>query len=186
MKGFIKQFLVILYILFPLKAYSHPHVFFESSFIMNIDKDTVQNIEVELILDEMNTLVYEESFSSKKNENIPEKNISFFSDIREHIHLYYNNSEQKQNLIFENAFLSDENLIIHFRIPVNKKINKNDKIIFSVYDPQYYYTYDYGENELKENIKNSISKVNVDLKENENKSFYFGMVYPMEYEVTFY
>ena len=54
-----------------------------------------------------------------------------------------------------------------------------------MYDKEYYYTYDYNEYSLEDNIIKSTLKINSTLMENRAKSFYFGMIYPLEFEVIF-
>ena len=43
--------------IFPNNTYSHPHVFFDAFFRVNITNNNLENISVIIFLDEMNSLV---------------------------------------------------------------------------------------------------------------------------------
>lgn len=182
----MKILIIIFYLSLITKTFSHPHIFFDASFSININQDMIQNISLDLSLDEMNTLLYQEELSPEKDGNVKKENIYFLKDIINHFHLSYNNAQiLKNNFMFESAFLIDNRLNIHITFPLNKKINQYDKIIFSMYDKEYYYTYDYNEYSLEDNITESSFKINSIFKENKNKAFYFEMIYPLEFEVIF-
>ena len=182
----MKILIVTIYLSLITKVFSHPHVFFDASFLININQNTIQNISVDLSLDEMNTLVYQEELAPENDGKVKKENIHFLKDVINHFHLSYNNSQPiKNNFIFESAFIIDNKLNIHIVFPLNKKLTQHDKIVFSMYDKEYYYTYDYNEYSLEDNIINSTLKINSTLMENRAKSFYFGMIYPLEFEVVF-
>lgn len=105
----MKKVFFIFYFFLVSIAYSHPHVFFESSFVMNIKKNIVEDMEIQLILDEMTTLLYTEIFSPDKKGKVLKKNIPFLSDIKEHTHLSYNVEDDKLgDLVFKDAYILDE------------------------------------------------------------------------------
>ena len=76
----------------------------------------------------------------------------------------------------------DDSLEIYFFVPIDEKITKNSKLKIALYDTKYYYNYDYEKSSLKID-KNLKSKVNFFT--NDKIKFYFNLVSPEEYEVTF-
>ena len=101
----------------------------------------------------------------------------------EGIELQFNNKTYKEDdIIFEQAKLVDDSLEIYFFVPIDEKITKNSKLKIALYDTKYYYNYDYEKSSLKID-KNIKSKVNFFT--NDKIKFYFNLVSPEEYEVTF-
>ena len=160
--------------IFPNNTYSHPHVFFDAFFRVNITNNNLENISVIIFLDEMNSLLEKEMG----------ENSTLQKEILSHFHFSLNGEEQKQNLTVKKAEFEDDILIMHLEYQVKKTIKKGDKLVFSLYDPEYYYTYEYEERRFGKNIENSSLNLDFSLNENENKAFYFESIHPFEYEVT--
>lgn len=159
--------------------YSHPHIFFETNFIFYI-LDKQSYIIINLYLDELNTII----FSNGKNvKNIKENELEFIKEIKNHFKFKYNNTLEKNKLLFQSAFIEDNQLNIKLKYILDKKIEKDDRIKFSIYDKSYYYTYDYDKYSLKINSIGLLSKINFE--ENKNDPYYFDMIYPLEFEVIF-
>ena len=82
--------------------------------------------------------------------------------------------------------ISNFNLIM-FKIAIYQqeiveKITKNSKLKIALYDTKYYYNYDYDKYSLK--IDKGV-KAKVNFFTNDKIKFYFNLVSPEEYEVTF-
>lgn len=180
----MKKILIFIFFILSLNINAHPHVFFEPDFTLKIDANEIRKIKIHLILDEMSTLLYKDEIFLDKSGNIEKNSINFLKDVQKHIHLYFNNLNLKKDFIFKNAYFQEENLILNLEIPINIKIKNGDKLTFSLYDEEYYYTYDYEKYNLNiEKTKNISVKIN--LLENKKKKFYYGLISPMEYEVIF-
>ncbi|SKA07091.1 ABC-type uncharacterized transport system, substrate-binding protein [Cetobacterium ceti] len=177
----MKKLLISLFTIINTIIYSHPHVFFETNFLLHLNKENY--IIINLYLDESNTLIFSSDNKIKNINDIKENEIDFIKEIKNHFRIKHNNNLEKGKLIFENAFIKDNQLNIKLKYILKKKINKNDQIKFSIYDNNYYYTYDYDKYSLQIDSQDLITKIN--LKENKNEAYYFNMIYPLEYEVNF-
>ena len=79
--------------------------------------------------------------------------------------------------------MEDDSLEIYFFVPIDEKIEKNSKLTIALYDTKYYYNYDYDLSSLR--ADNRDLKAKVKFFTNDKIKFYFNLVSPDEYEVTF-
>ena len=174
---------IILFFIISIYSYSHPHVFFDTNIEVKIENQKLEGIELQLSLDELNTRLNKKILKPDKEMNVEEENIVFLKHLFKHIRVKYNNKTYKEDdIIFEQAKLEDGSLEIYFFIPIDEKITKNSKLKIALYDTKYYYNYDYEKSSLKID-KNIKSKVNFFT--NDKIKFYFNLVSPDEYEVSF-
>ena len=179
----MKRIFFILFFIFSFNIFSHPHVFFETALTLKTDNKKMEGVEIQLILDELNTKLNRKVLKPDKDMNVEKGNIVFLKHLYKHIRIKYNNKTYKENdIIFEQAKLVDGNLEIYFFLPIDEKITKNSKLKIALYDTKYYYNYDYEKSSLKID-KNVKPKVNFFT--NDKIKFYFNLVSPEEYEVTF-
>ena len=68
-----------------------------------------------------------------------------------------------------------------------EKFSEQDEITTDKYDTKYYYFYDYNERSLKVDKDDESKKIKAKINFFENKKikFYFNLVSPVEYEVSF-
>ena len=174
---------IILFLIISMYSYSHPHVFFDTNIDVKTENQKLEGIELQLNLDELNTRLNKKILKPDKEMNVEEENIVFLKHLFKHIRVKYNNKTYKEDdIIFEQAKLVDDSLEIYFFLPIDEKITKNAKLKIALYDTKYYYNYDYEKSSLKID-KNVKSKVNFFT--NDKIKFYFNLVSPEEYEVTF-
>ena len=174
---------IILFFAISIYSYSHPHVFFDTNIDVKTENQKLEGIEIQLNLDELNTRLNKKILKPDKEMNVEEENIVFLKHLFKHIRVKYNNKTYKEDdIIFEQAKLVDDSLEIYFFLPIDEKITKNSKLKIALYDTKYYYNYDYEKSSLKID-KNVKSKVNFFT--NDKIKFYFNLVSPEEYEVTF-
>ena len=174
---------IILFFIISIYAYSHPHVFFDANIDVKIENQKLQGIELQLNLDELNTRLNKRILKPDKEMNVEQENIVFLKHLFKHIRVKYNNKTYKEDdIIFEQAKLEDDSLEIYFFIPIDEKITKNSKLKIALYDTKYYYNYDYEKSSLKID-KNMKAKIKFFT--NDKIKFYFNLVSPEEYEVTF-
>ncbi|WP_410207791.1 DUF1007 family protein [Fusobacterium sp.] len=176
--------LIFLFIIFNICIYAHPHVFFTGEFQLNVNNNKVDTLDMTIFLDEMNTAIFTENISDKNN--ITDKDLSFYKDIIYDLKIEWNGEEKTFIPVFKEAVIEDSSLKIEITVPIEEKIKSNDSILFAIYDTEYFYTYDYEKENLCININNTDFPAKFSLKENKKKAFYYGMVYPKEYEVKFY
>ena len=174
---------IILFFIISIYAYSHPHVFFDANIDVKIENQKLQGIELQLNLDELNTRLNKRILKPDKEMNVEQENIVFLKHLFKHIRVKYNNKTYKEDdIIFEQAKLEDGSLEIYFFIPIDEKITKNSKLKIALYDTKYYYNYDYEKSSLKID-KNMKAKIKFFT--NDKIKFYFNLVSPDEYEVSF-
>ena len=174
---------IILFFIISIYAYSHPHVFFDANIDVKIENQKLQGIELQLNLDELNTRLNKRILKPDKEMNVEQENIVFLKHLFKHIRIKYNNKTYKEDdIIFEQAKLEDGSLEIYFFIPIDEKITKNSKLKIALYDTKYYYNYDYEKSSLKID-KNMKAKIKFFT--NDKIKFYFNLVSPDEYEVSF-
>ena len=174
---------IILFLGISICTYSHPHVFFDANINVKIENKKLEGIEIQLNLDELNTRLNKKILKPDKDMNVEEENIVFLKYLFKHIRIKYNNKTYKEDdIIFEQAKLEDDSLEIYFFVPIDEKIIKNSKLKIALYDTKYYYNYDYDKSSLK--IDKGI-KAKVNFFTNDKIKFYFNLVSPEEYEVTF-
>ena len=174
---------IILFFILSICTYSHPHVFFDANITVKIENKQLEGIELQLNLDELNTRLNKKILKPDKEMNVEQENIVFLKHLFKHIRVKYNNKTYKEDdIIFEQAKLVDDSLEIYFFLPIDEKITKNSKLKIALYDTKYYYNYDYEKSSLKID-KNIKSKINFFT--NDKIKFYFNLVSPEEYEVTF-
>ena len=174
---------IILFLGISICTYSHPHVFFDTNINVKIENKKLEGIEIQLNLDELNTRLNKKILKPDKDMNVEEENIVFLKHLFKHIRIKYNNKTYKEDdIIFEQAKLEDGSLEIYFFIPIDEKITKNSKLKIALYDTKYYYNYDYDKSSLK--IDKGV-KAKVNFFTNDKIKFYFNLVSPDEYEVSF-
>ena len=174
---------IILFFIISIYIYSHPHDFFDTNIEVKIENQKLEGIELQLSLDELNTRLNKKILKPDKEMNVEQENIVFLKHLFKHIRVKYNNKTYKEDdIIFEQAKLVDDSLEIYFFLPIDEKITKNSKLKIALYDTKYYYNYDYEKSSLKID-KNIKSKINFFT--NDKIKFYFNLVSPEEYEVTF-
>ena len=174
---------IILFFIISVYSYSHPHVFFDTNINVKIENKKLEGIEIQLNLDELNTRLNKKILKPDKDMNVEEENIVFLKHLFKHIRVKYNNKTYKEDdIIFEQAKLVDDSLEIYFFVPIDEKIIKNSKLKIALYDTKYYYNYDYDKSSLK--IDKGV-KAKVNFFTNDKIKFYFNLVSPEEYEVTF-
>ena len=179
----MKRFFFMLFFIFSLTVFSHPHVFFDTIIDVKTENQKLEGIELQLSLDELNTRLNKKILKPDKEMNVEQENIVFLKHLFKHIRVKYNNKTYKEDdVIFEQAKLVDGSLEIYFFLPIDEKITKNSKLKIALYDTKYYYNYDYEKSSLKID-KNVKPKVNFFT--NDKIKFYFNLVSPEEYEVTF-
>lgn len=179
------RYILLFLLLFEI-SYSHPHVFFDTSFDVVIEKNILSGIEIELELDELNTKLNQKVFKLDEDMNVDESSIIFLKKILPHIRVIYGDKNySKDDLIFEQAKLEGDNLKIFFFLSTDEKIEENKKLKISVYDKKYYYNYDYNNNSLKFKYENTDYKEEMKFFTNKKISFYFNLIHPQEYEVIF-
>jgi len=174
------------FLIFSLNIYSHPHVFFDADINARIENNTLEGLEINLKLDELNTRLNKKVLKPDKNMNVEGDNIVFLKYLFKHIRVKFNNKTYKEDdIIFEQAKLDDDNLDIYFFVPIDQKITKSSKLKIALYDTKYYYNYDYDKTSfhVDNNLKNIKTKVNFFT--NNKIKFYFNLVSPNEYEVDF-
>lgn len=176
--------ILLLFLIFNLYTFAHPHVFFTSDITTNIENNEIKTLDITMFLDELNTVLFSENLP--KNRDILEKDLSFYKDIVHDLHIEWNGQRKKISPIFQNASINDGMLKVSLKVPIYEKIETNSSLVFSVYDSEYFYTYDYEKENFHLHISNTDFAAKVSLKENLKKPFYYGMVYPKEYEVKFY
>lgn len=174
---------IFLYLLISFSVLAHPHIFFEGDYKLFVKNDSIEKINLLLIMDEMNSLIFTENV--KDENSIKKEELSFYKDLVNHIHISYD-GQKDYNVDYVKSYVEEGSLYIDLDVKINKKIKTDKKLIFSVYDKEYFYTYDYSKGNLE--IINEGDKYISDFSfnENEEKAFYFGMVYPLEFEVEFY
>ncbi|MCY7007108.1 DUF1007 family protein [Fusobacterium simiae] len=178
---------IILFFILSICNYSHPHVFFDTNINIKIENKKLEGIELQLNLDELNTRLNKKILKPDKDMNVEQENIVFLKYLFKHIRVKYNNKTYKDDdIIFEQAKLEDDSLEIYFFIPIDEKIDKNSKLKIALYDTKYYYNYDYDKSSLKidKDDKTNI-KAKVNFFTNNKIKFYFNLVSPNEYEVSF-
>lgn len=183
----MKRIFFILFFIFSFNIFSHPHVFFETALTLKTDNKKMEGVEIQLILDELNTKLNRKVLKPDKDMNVEKGNIVFLKHLYKHIRIKYNNKTYKENdIIFEQAKLEDDSLEIYFFVPIDEKIDKNSKLTIALYDTKYYYNYDYDLSSLRmdKSNKNDL-KAKVKFFTNNKIKFYFNLVSPDEYEVTF-
>lgn len=180
----IKKLIFLLFFLHGISSFSHPHIFFESFFLLNVKDDVLTTLDITLYLDELNTITFANNLP--KDSPLSKKDISFFEDVTKDVHVSLDAKEIKKNIKFKSAKIEDDNLKIQLSMIINKKIEEISNIIFSIYDSEYFYTYEYSKENFSLNLIDSNYSAKISLKENLQKPFYYGMVYPNEYEVTFH
>ena len=174
---------IILFLGISICTYSHPHVFFDTEITLKLEKQKLEGVELKLNLDELNTKLNKRILKPDKEMNVDGDNIVFLKYLFKHIRIKYNNKTYKEDdIIFEQAKLEDDSLEIYFFVPIDEKIIKNSKLKIALYDTKYYYNYDYDKSSLK--IDKGI-KAKVNFFTNDKIKFYFNLVSPEEYEVTF-
>ena len=176
--------ILLLLLIFNIYTFAHPHVFFTSDFTTNIENNEIKTLDIIVFLDELNTVLFSENLP--KDRDILQKDLPFYENIIQDIHLEWNGIDKSINPIFENASLDNGILKVSIKVPIYEKINTNSSLIFSMYDSEYFYTYDYEKEDFHLKINNTNFSTKTSLKENLKKPFYYGMVYPKEYEVNFY
>lgn len=174
----------IFFILLSISIYAHPHVFFTGAFQLNVEKDEVKTLDVTVYLDEMNTVLFTEKIP--KGKAITDKDLSFYKDVIHDLRIQWDGKDKKFNPIFKDAEIEDDSLKIDIEVPIYEKIDNKTSIVFAIYDTEYFYTYDYEKEDFHITMQNSDYSAKFSLKENMKKPFYYGMVYPKEYEVKFY
>lgn len=168
----MKKLLIILYFIFVSTFLSaHPHVFFEGSFNLKLNTKEVV-VDLELILDEMNTLLVKEN---NGNEELY-KNI--FNDLK----ISYNGKILEKSVIKKEIDSSSDNIILNITFNFPIELKKDDRLLITIYDREYFYDYDYDENSFKIENNSNLNFV-TDFKENKKKAYYYDMVYPKEFEV---
>lgn len=174
---------LLIFLLLNTILVAHPHVFFETTFQILIENNKIESLNITFWIDEMSTLIFTEKV--KDINYIEEKELNFYKDLLRDIHIKYG---EKSNfkINFIDSYVEDESLKIDIEIPINQKINLDKALIFSVYDTEYFYTYDYDKNGFNILTKDNDYSIKYSLKENKKKAFYFDMVYPKEFEVKFY
>ncbi|MGP1430344.1 MAG: DUF1007 family protein [Fusobacterium sp.] len=180
----MKRISFILFFIFSLNIFSHPHVFFETALTLKMENKKMEGVEIQLILDELNTKLNRKILKPDKDMNVEKGNIVFLKHLYKHIRIKYNNKVYKEDdIIFEQAKLEDDSLEIYFFVPIDEKIDKNSKLTIALYDTKYYYNYDYDLSSLR--VDKSDLKAKVNFFTNNKIKFYFNLVSPDEYEVTF-
>lgn len=181
----IKKILLIIFILFFKVSFSHPHIFFETNIKLKVDKK-LEGIEIHHILDKLNSKINKKIFKADKEMNIDSDNIVFLNDLYKHIKISYKNKNYgRDDIIFEQAKLVDDQLEIWLFLPIDEEITKGDKLKISFYDKKYYYTYSYDKSSFSVDYLQEPRKYNLKFFTNKNISFYFKLINPEEYEVTF-
>lgn len=176
--------ILLLFLIFNIYTFAHPHVFFTSDFTINIENNEIKTLDITVFLDELNTVLFSENLP--QDRNILQKDLPFYENVIHDIHLEWNGANKVVNPIFENASLDNDILKLSIKVPIYEKIESNSSLIFSIYDSEYFYTYDYEKEDFHLNINNTDFSTKLSLKENLKKPFYYGMVYPKEFEVNFY
>ena len=180
----MKKIFLMLFLIFSFNIFAHPHVFFETALTLKTDNKKMEGVEIQLILDELNTKLNRKILKPDKDMNVEKGNIVFLKHLYKHIRIKYNNKTYKENdIIFEQAKLEDDSLEIYFFVPLDEKIEKNSKLTIALYDTKYYYNYDYDLSSLR--ADNRDLKAKVKFFTNDKIKFYFNLVSPDEYEVTF-
>lgn len=174
---------IILFFSLNIYSYSHPHVFFDANINVKIENKKLEGIELQLNLDELNTRLNKRILKPDKEMNVEQENIVFLRHLFKHIRIKYNNKSYKEDdIIFEQAKLENGSLEIYFFVPIDEKIDRNSKLKVALYDTKYYYSYDYEKSSLK--IDKAV-KAKVDFFTNDKIKFYFNLISPNEYEVSF-
>jgi len=157
----MKKIFFMLFFIFSFNIFSHPHVFFETALTLKTDNKKMEGVEIQLILDELNTKLNRKVLKPDKDMNVEKGNIVFLKH-------------------------EDDSLEIYFFVPIDEKIDKNSKLTIALYDTKYYYNYDYDLSSLRidKSNKNDL-KAKVKFFTNDKIKFYFNLVSPDEYEVTF-
>ena len=65
------------FLIFSLNIYSHPHVFFDADINARIENNTLEGLEINLKLDELNTRLNKKVLKPDKNMNVEGDNIVF-------------------------------------------------------------------------------------------------------------
>ena len=180
----VKKFICLLFFICGTRSFCHPHIFFESFFLLNIKDDTITTLDITLYLDEVNTVVL--AANLPKDSPLSKNDISFLEDVTKDIHVYLNSKSAKKDIRFKSAEIENDNLKVELSMIINKRVSEISDIVFFIYDKEYFYTYEYSKENLMINLTNSAYSAKFSLKENLQKPFYYGMVYPNEYEVKFY
>lgn len=190
--GFVAKIIGILFLFIgsynSISATIHPHVFINTQITIVFDDDGIKGFEVEWFFDEMfSELMFNEydldsskSFDDNevkklyKEAFINLKKFNYFT----HIYVGNNQIDIKQTKNFK-AIIKDGQMIYQFFIPIHIKATTEYKTIkIYPYDDTYYMDIIFSDNypiRFKNNKNYSLS---FDIKEDQNKAYYFNQIYP--------
>ena len=66
----MKRIFFILFFIFSFNIFSHPHVFFETALTLKTDNKKMEGVEIQLILDELNTKLNRKVLKPDKDMNV--------------------------------------------------------------------------------------------------------------------
>ena len=169
----MKKLLIVFYFIFICNfLLAHPHIFFENMFILKITSDEIV-INLNLILDEMNSLLIKE-----RNDDY-----ELYKNVFNNFKFNYNGKILDNKVIDKKIKFNEDNLILDIILKYQINIKKDDRLIISIYDKEYFYDYDYDNNSF--DIKNNTNlKITTNFKENKKEAYYYNMIYPKEFEVV--
>lgn len=97
----MKRIFFILFFILVL-IFSHIHMFFETVLTLKTDNKKMEGVEIQLILDELNTKLNRKVLKPDKDMNVEKGNIVFLKHLYKHIRIKYNNKTYKENDIILN------------------------------------------------------------------------------------
>ena len=185
--------LIFIFIFMYIEILAHPHVFLESFTQPEITKEYIKGINFTIIMDEMNSLIFIQTYDINKDNLLDKKefiklaneNFSGIIGKKSHFHIRYGNKNiNLKSFKLNEVFMDEGNLIYKIFIPLNIKIEKEKNLYIGIYDSDYYYDYDYCEEYfLKDKINRNFK---LSFGENYKISYYMGNLNPLEYEVIFW
>ena len=125
--------------------------------------------------DELGRLLTREELSQMTSEMFPKLDIDVYDTMEMKIEM--------EELKILNVGIENNLLFYEIYLPLNLKINDNNILVLSIYDPSYYFTYFYDDDSVTSTDKSKI--LYTILQENKDMSYYFGNINPLEIEVMF-
>lgn len=185
--------LMILTIMIPLVTSAHPHVFINNQVDFVFDSEGLKGFQFRWLFDEMSSVAYvmehdingDLKLDKKESKSIKKGAFDNLKNFHYMTYVSINGEDFKVRYVkdFE-AKLIDGRLQYSFFIPCHVKAIKTDKtIIVSVYDEEYFIDFF-----LSSHIKVVASEIfehRFDVRKNEEKSFYFGQIKPLEIILQF-
>lgn len=166
------RLLTILIFFFTL-IYAHPHTFMEVYPSIQTQNNTIKQVDIKWIIDEMTSSMLIMEFDSNGDGKIDKKennyiNKNYFSTLKEFD--YYTHTKQKYKVINFKANIKNNKIEYNYSLVFSNKINIKD-FSMSFYDTDFFVSMVLKEQFVKQNIPHIVEDIDGD--------YYFG------YKITY-